>query len=309
MSNEIRLAFEHPAARADATAPDGPLDRISVRDHIVEVEIGAFQAERGTTQRVSFNVVVEVRPQGDPIDDDVDRILSYDKVTEAIEAALAEERLNLLETLAERIAERILWEPRAVRTFVRVEKLDRGPGALGVEIVRSVADLRTRPVSPQPDTTPRPHVVFLANDAIASPNLGSWLDQLEARTEPAILCVGPAGTSIPRTGHKMTQRRIDLLALEQNAWMLAARDDRCVVVGTRTELDWSMKHGQISVWAPSKIVLDAVDGPETGPGDPVALTAWFAGHIGASDLLVIGATPPGTCAVPVLLQDIAQSGL
>ena len=309
MSNEIRLAFEHPDARADATAPDGPLDRISVRDHIVEVEIGAFQAERGTTQRVSFNVVVEVRPQGDPIDDDVDRILSYDKVTEAIEAALAEERLNLLETLAERIAERILLEPRAVRTFVRIEKLDRGPGALGVEIVRSIADLRTRPISPQPDSAPRPHVVFLGNDAIASPNLGNWLDQLEARAEPVILCVGSADTPIPRTGHKMTQRRIDLLALEQNAWMLAARDHRCVVVGTRTELDWSMKHGQISVWAPSKIVLDAVDGPASGPGDPVALSAWFASHIGASDLLVIGAAPPKACAVPVLLQDIAQSGL
>jgi len=309
MSNEIRLAFEHPTARADATAPDGPLDRISVRDHIVEVEIGAFQAERGRTQRVAFNVVVEVRPQGDPIDDDVDRILSYDKVTEAIEAALAEERLNLLETLAERIAERILREPRAQRTFVRVEKLDRGPGALGVEIVRSATDVRDRPVSPQPGTAPRPHVVYLANAAIRSPHLGRWLDQLQARAEPAILCVGHADTQAPRTGHRMTQRRVDLLALEQNAWVLAARDDRCVVVSTRTELDWAMKHGQISVWAPSKIVLDAVDGPDTGADDPVALAAWLAGHIGASDLLLIGAPAPAGAPVPVLEQEIGQSGL
>lgn len=307
MSNEIRLAFEHPAARAGATAPEGPLDRISVRDHVVAVEIGAFQAERGRTQRVAFNVVVEVRPPDDPIDDDVDRILSYDKVTEAIEAALAEERLNLLETLAERIAERILHEPRAVRTFVRVEKLDRGPGALGVEIVRSMADLRTRPVSSQPDAAPRPHVVYLGNSAIASPHLGRWLDRLEARARPAILCVGPPDTPAPQTGHRMTQRRVDLLALEQNAWVLAGRDDRCVVVGTRTELDWSMKHGQISVWAPSKIALDALDGPESGPDDPVALAAWFAEHMDASDLLVIGAAPPRACAVPVLVQDITQS--
>lgn len=307
MSNEIRLAFEHPAARAGATAPEGPLDRISVRDHVVAVEIGAFQAERGRTQRVAFNVVVEVRPPDDPIDDDVDRILSYDKVTEAIEAALAEERLNLLETLAERIAERILHEPRAVRTFVRVEKLDRGPGALGVEIVRSMADLRTRPVSSQPDAAPRPHVVYLGNSAIASPHLRRWLDRLEARARPAILCVGPPDTPAPQTGHRMTQRRVDLLALEQNAWVLAGRDDRCVVVGTRTELDWSMKHGQISVWAPSKIALDALDGPESGPDDPVALAAWFAEHMDASDLLVIGAAPPRACAVPVLVQDITQS--
>jgi len=309
MSQEIHLAFEHPTARARATSPDGPLDRISVRDHVVEVEIGAFQAERGTTQRVSFNVVVEVRPIADRIDDDVDRILSYDKVTEAIAAELAAERLNLLETLAERIAERILFEPQAVRTFVRIEKLDRGPGALGVEIVRSVDDLKTKPVAPHHDTTPHPHVVFLTNAAIRSPNLSQWLDQLEARAEPVILCVGRADVDAPQTGRRMTQRRVDLLAMEQNAWVLAGRDDRCVVVATRTELDWAMKNGQISVWAPSKIVLDAVDGPGVQTDDPVALAAWFAGHVDASDLLLIGEAPPKFCRVPVLLQHISQAGL
>lgn len=309
MSHEIRLAFEHPAARARATSPDGPLDRISVRDHVVEVEIGAFQAERGTTQRVSFSIVVEVRPIAERIDDDVDRILSYDRVTEAIAVELAAERLNLLETLAERIAERILFEPQAVRTFVRIEKLDRGPGALGVEIVRSVDDLKTKPIAPHHASTPHPHVVFLTNAAIRSPNLGRWLDQLEARAEPVILCVGRADVDAPQTGHRMTQRRVDLLAMEQNAWVLAGRDDRCVVVATRTELDWAMKNGQISVWAPSKIVLDAVDGPGISTDDPVALAAWFAGHIEASDLLLIGEAPPKSCKVPVLLQHIAQSGL
>ena len=309
MPNEIRLAFDHPSARADATAPDGPLDRISVRDHTVEVEIGAFQAERGVTQRICFNVVVEVRPITDPLEDDVDRILSYDRVTEAIAAELAEERLNLLETLADRIAERILLEPQAVRTFVRIEKLDRGPGALGVEIVRSVDDLKTKPVSHHADITPHPHVVFLTNAAVTSPTLARWLDQLESRAEPVILCVGLPDADSPRTGHKMTQRRVDLLAIEQNAWVLAGRDDRCVVVNTRTELDWAMKNGQISVWAPSKIVLDAVDGPSVGPGDPVALAGWFAGHMEASDLLLIGELPPKAAPVPVLVQDIAQSGL
>ncbi len=308
MANEIRLAFAHPSERADATAPDGPLDRISLRDHIVEVEIGAFQAERGTTQRLCFNVVVEVRPLTHPIEDDVDRILSYDRVTEAIAAELAAERLNLLETLAERIAERILAEPQAVRTFVRIEKLDRGPGALGVEIVRAVDGLETKPAT-HTDTIPHPHIVFLSNQAIHSPNLAAWLDQLEARHEPVILCVGHPSEQGPKTGHKMTQRRVDLLAIEQNAWVLAGRDDRCVVVNTRTELDWSMKHDQISVWAPSKIVLDAVDGPTGGADDPVALSAWFAGEIQASDLLLIGEVPPKASPVPVLIQAITQAGL
>jgi len=95
----------------------------------------------------------------------------------------------------------------------------------------------------------------------------------------------------------MTQRRIDLLAIEQNAWTLGARDHRCKVVETRTELDWAMKNGQICIWAPSKIVLDAVDGPSAGPRDAVDLVAWFAGEMQAKELLVVGEDAP-QCDVP-----------
>ncbi len=296
MTSEIRLAFAHPSERAEATAPRGPLDRISLRDHIVEVEIGAFQAERGTTQRICFNVVVEVTPLTGPIDDDVDRILSYDRVTEAIAHELSEERLNLLETLAERVAERILHEPQAVRAFVRIEKLDRGPGALGVEIVRG-RDMVQHEV--EDEDVPHPRLLFLSNEAIGSAYLAGWLDQLESQGRPLILCVGAPYLSVPTTGHAMTQRRIDLLAIEQNAWVLAARDPRCVVVSTRTELDWAMKNGQTCVWAPSKIVIDAVDGPSEAPSDAVALAAWFAATFQAKDMLVIGAELPDESQVPL----------
>lgn len=296
MSNEIKWAFAHPAERAAATAEDAPLDRISLRDHIVEVEIGAFQAERGTTQRICFNVVVEVTPPDNILDDDVDTILSYDKVTEAIAHELAEERLNLLETLAEKVAERILLEPQAVRVFVRIEKLDRGPGALGVEIVRARKDTAPRRIA---SDKPHPQVVYLSNAAIASDNLGAWIDQLEAGHRPTIICVGPADIPAPQAGHKLAQRRIDLLAIEQNAWVLAGRDARCVVVNSRTELDWSMRHDQISVWAPSKIVLDAVDGPSASPRDALGLVLWFARFMEAADMLVIGEALPDAPDLPL----------
>ncbi|MCE8514494.1 dihydroneopterin aldolase [Ruegeria pomeroyi] len=306
MSSEIRLAFAHPSERSEATASRGPLDRISLRDHVVEVEIGAFQAERGTTQRICFNVVVEVMPLTGPIDDDVDRILSYDRVTEAIARALAEERLNLLETLAERVAELILHEPQAVRAFVRIEKLDRGPGALGVEIVRGRDKLH---VDQTEDLRPHPRLVYLSNAAIASDNLKGWIDQLEHRDRPLIICVGASDLAVPQTGHAMTQRRIDLLAIEQNAWQLAARDLRCKVVSTRTELDWAMKNGQICVWAPSKIVLDAVDGPSAKPSEAVALAAWFAATFEAGEMLVIGASLPVGADVPLRAVPVEQSDL
>ncbi|WP_295314363.1 dihydroneopterin aldolase [Roseobacter sp.] len=297
MSSEIRLAFAHPSERSEATADAGTLDRISLRDHIVEVEIGAFQAERGVTQRICFNVVVEVQPLTGPIDDDVDRILSYDKVTEAIATELADERLNLLETLAERVAERILLEPQAMRAFVRIEKLDRGPGALGVEIVRARGQGATERNAAQ--ETLRPELVFLSNAAISSPHLNGWIDQLATLGRPLIFCVGAPGAPAPQVPHLMAQRRIDLLAIEQNAWVLAARDDRCVVVATRTELDWAMRNGQSCVWAPSKIVLDAVDGPSAQPSDAVALAAWFAATFDAGEMLVIGQEGQVASSVPL----------
>ncbi len=295
MSSEIRLAFAHPSERSEATAT-APRDRISVRDYMVDVEIGAFQAERGVTQRISFNIVVEVRALTGPIDDDVDRILSYDKITEAVQFELAEERLNLLETVAERVADRILLEPQAMKAFVRVEKLDRGPYALGVEIVRERA--AAAPGVAEEDT-PHPEIVYLSNAAIASANLTSWIDQLEARGKPLIFCVGAADAEPPQADHPMVQRRIDLLAIEQNAWVLAGRDARCKVVGTRTELDWAMRNGQICVWAPSKIVLDAVESPGTKTDGAVALAAWFAATFEAEDMILIGERPPEDVAVPL----------
>jgi dihydroneopterin aldolase len=289
MTDDIRLAFAHPSERAEASSQT-PCDRISLRDYTVEVEIGAFQQERGTLQRVRFNVVVEVLPLTGPIDDDVDRILSYDKVTEAIAVELEAERINLLETLAARVAERILLEPQAERVFVRIEKLDRGPFSLGVEIVRSRdgVDLAGQEhVEP-----PQPRVAYFSNDAIASGHVKTWIDQMAVMDAPLIICVGSDDVAAPQAGNALAQRRIDLLAIEQNAWRLAAQDSRCMVVGTRTELDWATKNAQICIWAPSKIVLDAVDGPSASPRDAVALVAWFAQEMNAAELLVIGETAP-----------------
>lgn len=304
MTDDIRLAFAHPSERAEASSQT-PCDRISLRDYVVQVEIGAFQQERGSLQRVRFNVVVEVSPLG-LIDDDVDRILSYDKVTEAIGVELEAERINLLETLAARVAQRILLEPQAERVFVRIEKLDRGPFSLGVEIVRSrdgvAGGVQTHVEAPHP------RVVYLSNAAAMSDHFSNWIDQLAHREAPLIICVGPAEVPAPQALNALAQRRIDLLAIEQNAWALASRDRRCMVVGTRTELDWAMKNGQICVWAPSKIVLDAVDGPSATAHNAVDLVAWFAEQIAAKELLVIGAKAPES-AVPVRELDAQQQDI
>ncbi len=292
MSDETTLAFERVEMRSAATAKGAPLDRISVRDYTVDVEIGAFQSERGKRQRVRFNVVLEVSRHAAAATDDVDQVLSYDTIVEAITHQLSVERMNLLETLAERIAEQILINPMAVRVFVRIEKLDRIPGTLGIEIVRSrvggrnVTAMADKPAATEEEV--HPLVVFLPNKILHSDALKGWLNAIENHALPAIICLEKTGLEIPDTGLAPVNRRMGLLSIEQNAWVLAGKDSRCVVVDSRTELDWAMKNGQLSVWAPSKVVLDAVDKTDADADTPLALAQWFARAFSADHISVCG---------------------
>ncbi len=305
MTRDLATAFSPLEARADDRGAPSR-DRISVRDHVRCVEIGAFQEERGALQRLRFDMVVEVgRPPGD-LADDVDRILSYDTLVAAIDRALGEERLNLLETLAERVAALVLAEPIARRVFVRIEKLDRGPHALGVEIERRAEGegAAALPEAVIAGAGARPILVHLSNPAIDDPRLPGWLDQLEELGWPVVLTVGMPDMPRPRSAQPMPQARIDLLALEQNAWVLAGRDRRCVVVQTRTEIAHAIAGGRIVVWAPSKIVLDALTAPEATAEDAGALAAWLGGLLGAARLVGLGGPVPGGETV-ALAEDLA----
>jgi 7,8-dihydroneopterin aldolase/epimerase/oxygenase len=155
---------------------------------------------------------------------------------------------------------------------------------------------------PMAPALPHPRVVHVANPCMAAADLPRLIGGLAAAS-PLILCAGPPDVAGPRTAQALPQRRIDLLALDQNAWVLAGRHRHWMVVGTRTELDWAARQGQVSVWAPSKMVLDAVDSP---PDDALALAAWFAAQVAAVELLVIGDRVP-EADVPVravTLQDL-----
>lgn len=113
-----------------------PHDRIFLRDHVAEVEIGAYPEEFGVTQRLRFRVDLEVRRRADAFSDELDSVVSYDLIFEAIRALGDGPRMRLLETFAERLAERLLTSSRVLSARIRIEKIDRIDGALGVEIER-----------------------------------------------------------------------------------------------------------------------------------------------------------------------------
>jgi len=125
------------AARGYFDGPDrdGETDQIFVRDFVVPIRIGAYAHERDRPQKVRFDVDLTALRLGRAASDMRD-VFSYDVIMDAIRMIVAQEHVPLVETLAERIAAVLLGYPRVVRVKVRVEKLDVGPGGVGVEITR-----------------------------------------------------------------------------------------------------------------------------------------------------------------------------
>lgn len=269
-----------------------PVNRLLLGNYVRQAEIGAFGEERGVEQGLRFNAVVETLMTETA--DDVDGILSYDMLVLSIDKVLDEERLDLLETLAERIADRLLALPLVTHVTLRVEKLDRGPFQLGVEIERA----KPGGAGPLPERFApgvHPLVVMVPWEAVGDARLTGWLDELAATGRPVVLTVDPAPSPV-RAHTAEAQRQVDLLAMEQAAWAVAGRDSRICVVESRTELNYAIEQAFMAIWAPGRIVRRAQDPlvrDELGGRD---LATWFAGQLGVDELRVLGA--PAKAAIP-----------
>jgi (5-formylfuran-3-yl)methyl phosphate synthase len=132
-----KLDYRLLAARGYSLEPnkDDGSDRIFLSDFVLPVHIGAYTHERGKPQNVRFNVDARVR-RADRLAEDMRDVVSYDLIADSIRMIAAQEHIALVEALAERIAALILTHPRVTSVTVRVEKLELGSGAAGVEIVR-----------------------------------------------------------------------------------------------------------------------------------------------------------------------------
>ena len=132
-----KIDYRLLAARGYSFDPRGDenTDQIFVHDFVLPVRIGTYARERDKPQNVRFNVDVKVlRASHAP--KDMRDVFSYDVITNSIRMIVAQEHIALVEMLAERVAAVVLTHPRAASATVRVEKLDVGPGAVGVEITR-----------------------------------------------------------------------------------------------------------------------------------------------------------------------------
>ena len=114
------------------------LYRIFVRDLVVPWHIGIYDHEQNGPQRVRFNVDLLAREASEFDTDKYRQVVCYAAVVEQIRGLANEGHVNLVETLASRVADLCLADERVVEATVRTEKLDaiEGISSVGIEITR-----------------------------------------------------------------------------------------------------------------------------------------------------------------------------
>ncbi len=111
---------------------------VFIRNLELPAQIGVYHHEVGKVQPVRINVDLAVEDLID-LGDDLTKVVDYGVIEAKIRAILAEGHVNLVETLAERIASACFEDKRVRNARVRVEKLHALSAAesAGVEIERT----------------------------------------------------------------------------------------------------------------------------------------------------------------------------
>ena len=112
--------------------------RVFVKDLVLAALIGIHRHEKDGRQRVRINLEMEVVETEKPVQDRLADVVCYEDVVTAIRGIVAAGHINLVESLAELVADRCLMNPRVIKVQVRVEKLDvfADASSVGVEIER-----------------------------------------------------------------------------------------------------------------------------------------------------------------------------
>jgi dihydroneopterin aldolase len=265
------------------------LDKIFVSDFLKEIEIGAFQSERGCTQRVRFNVSLDIKPSSIQIDDNVDNVLSYEIITDAINLELSKQRFNLLETLAERVADRCLRQARVIRAEVKIEKLDRIPGSLGVNIFRNKApNKKNDAIECEELDTSDIALASFSGTMVDTQEMKSWLYALIESNKKITVLIEPPAHSFKKTANDTAMIQLALLGMEQDAWYISCLDERLAVVGTRSELYWAAQSKKVTFFCPSYFSKSSISTFPELLNNYDEFLVWFTKELGIDNLFLIG---------------------
>lgn len=114
---------QHPADSTQrfANATRG-LRHVFVTRLALEAQIGIHPHERQAPQIIWVSVDAAVAEQDMHSDASIDDVVCYEGISKTIAAIIADGHIDLVETLAEMIAERLMTDKRILQLRVKVEK-------------------------------------------------------------------------------------------------------------------------------------------------------------------------------------------
>ncbi|TIT24935.1 MAG: hypothetical protein E5W78_22230, partial [Mesorhizobium sp.] len=208
---------------------------------------------------------------------------SYDIIMDGIRTIVARGHIQLSEALAEQVATYILENPRVVRVTVRVEKLELGPGGVGVEIERKrqaagrgVASGPTgrkdqsavsQPRQQRPEVI-RPTIVKLGGSTARAAEMENWIAALAGSKLPIVIVPGGGQfadqvreSQIYMDFSDAAAHAMAILAMEQFGQVILDRHERLVPARSLDEMVRALDEGKVPVWLPSSLALPAPDIP------------------------------------------------
>jgi len=132
MTNQINI---YPLRIADASRS---IRHVFVRDLELDALVGVYAHEKEAHQPIIVNIDLTVDEGLEPSEDNLTNVVCYETIVKKVKSILEDGHIGLVETLAERIAERSLEDKRVAAVRIRVEKLNAIAEArsVGVEIER-----------------------------------------------------------------------------------------------------------------------------------------------------------------------------
>ena len=117
------------------------MDKVIIKGLACECMVGVYEFERHAKRPIFFDLVMDWdnRPAG--LSDNLNDALAYDAVSAAVRDEVAQHAPQLIEFLAEKVAERLLSEFNIPRLTLTLHKPDavEGTDTLAVEITRQRA--------------------------------------------------------------------------------------------------------------------------------------------------------------------------
>ena len=111
--------------------------RVHIRGLRLNAQVGVYEEEKHYPQRLLLDLELVVQLT-DSSPDKISQVVDYGALASSIRALALQQHTELLETLAEQIAQLCLRDPRVTRVDLRLEKPDIFSDADGVGISLSI---------------------------------------------------------------------------------------------------------------------------------------------------------------------------